>query len=279
LEANLGHYLALRVYRPHDVQPELPEKIAKMANFLNIELKAELKSARWQILTKLCTGLAAIIRTTYGSMGLLSLLSDENYLYFHSTDARRKSIDLQDLSQELSKAEEVTAAVAIADTRLVKKILSRVAGDVSFSVFGSPLKSAVRMGDLAMLEAVMDVLRSKKSKREKRALALGSAAFGVEAATRIAIQMDRVDMVAKLLECLQEHVSRPAKQLYTRLVEATIVSNKFDCLKAILAAVPNDQAHESYAVPAAVFSSACESARVECIAMLLKEKGMDLTSK
>jgi hypothetical protein len=163
--------------------------------------------------------------------------------------------------------------------RLVKKILSRVAGDVSFSVFGSPLKSAVRMGDLAMLEAVMDVLRSKKSKREKRALALGSAAFGVEAATRIAIQIDRVDMVAKLLECLQEHVSRPAKQLYTRLVEATIVSNKVDCLKAILVAVPNDQAHESYAVSAAVFSSACESARVECIAMLLKEKGMDLTSK
>jgi hypothetical protein len=279
LEANLGHYLALRVYRPHDVQPELPEKTAKMANFLNIELEAELKSARWQILIKLCTGLAAIIRTTYGSMGLLSLLSDEKYLYFYSTDARRKSIDLQDLSQELSKAEEVTAAVAIADTRLVKKILSRVAGDVFFSVFGSPLKGAVRMGDLAMLEAVMDVLRSKKSKREKRALALGSAAFGVEAATRIAIQMDRVDMVAKLLECLQEHVSRPAKQLYTRLVEATIVSNKVDCLKAILVAVPNDQAHESYAVSAAVFSSACESARVECIAMLLKEKGMDLTSK
>jgi hypothetical protein len=279
LEANLGHYLALRVYRPHDVQPELPDKIARMAHFLNIELKTELKSARWQILTKLCTGLAAIIRTTYNSGRVLSLLSDDNYPYPYNINAHRKSIDLQDLSQELSKADEVIAAVAIADTRLVKKTLSQVAGDVSFSVFGSPLESAVRMGDLALLEAVMDVLGSKKSKRKKRALALESSAFGVEAATRIAIQVGRADMVAKLLECLQAHVSRPSKQLYTRLVDATIVSNKVDCLKAILAAVPNDQAHEPYAVSTAVFSSACESARVECIAVLLKEKGMDLTSK
>jgi hypothetical protein len=279
LEANLGHYLTLRVYRPHDVQPELPEKIAKMANFLNIELKAELKSARWQILTKLCTGLAAIIRTTYGSRHILSLLSDEPHLYSYDTDAHRKSIDLQNLARELNKADEVIAAIAISNTRLVKKTLSQVADGVSFSVFGSPLHSAVRMGDLALVEAVVGVLGSKKSRREKGALALGSSVFGVEGATVIAVRMGRVDMVTRLLECLQAHETRPNKQFYTRLAGWAIAKDDVDCLKVVLAAVFNDQAHQPYVVPAALFSAACNSSHVKCIAVLVREGRMDLTSK
>jgi hypothetical protein len=275
LEANLRHYLALLVYRPHDVQPELPEKIAKMANFLNIELKAELKSARWQILSRLCTGLAAITRHTYGSDRLLSLMSDDSNNYSYGTYHKRR-MDLQALAQDLSNEDMVTAAIAVSDIKLVKKTISQVAGTGSFPVFGPPLKSAVCMGEMVLLEAVLE---SKRWQGEQGTSTSEPLAFGMEGAAVIAVRMGRVDMVTRLLECLQAHETRPNKQFYTRLAGWAIAKDDVDCLKVVFAAVFNDQAHQPYVVPAALFSAACNSSHVKCIAVLVREGRMDLTSK
>jgi hypothetical protein len=249
-----------------------------MAHFLNIELGAETKSQRWHILLSLCKGLASFNRYQYGNHHLLLLLrKDDGFDYSWIPEIE---VYLQDLAKKFSKNDEAVAAVAVSNTQLVQKTLLQVTGDASsFKMFGWPLEIAVCMGDSVLLRTIMDVLGSKKTKMVKEQLVLDLSAFGAVKAAVKAIVVGRVSMLESVLKYLQAHVSLPSKQLYTSLLEHATLEDNVDCLKAVLAAVPNDRNGEEYVVSTALFRLACDTGHATSIAALIEEGNMDLASK
>jgi len=61
LEKNLKYYLAYRTINAYDVRPELPAKVAQMAEYLYLGLGIKNTSQRWEVLLKLCEGLVATV--------------------------------------------------------------------------------------------------------------------------------------------------------------------------------------------------------------------------
>jgi hypothetical protein len=97
--------------------------------------------------------------------------------------------------------------------------------------------------------------------------------FGAVHALETAIAMNRVTIVRSLLNHLQTYIPRPRKWLHEHLLIEAITSNRVDCLKAVLAAAPNDQSRRAYAVSTRVFGHACcvEGGRPECVTALIVE--------
>jgi hypothetical protein len=101
LEKNVGYYLAYRVHNPYDVRPDLPKKVAKMAQYLNLEFKAEIEGEQWQMLLKLCQGLASMIPSPYEFTNLHNLLYNNYKVDLYRSS--RAELQLQTLKQEFSK--------------------------------------------------------------------------------------------------------------------------------------------------------------------------------
>jgi hypothetical protein len=163
----------------------------------------------------------------------------------------------------------------------VKQTLSEVTGyDSYFTIFSWPLSSAVRLGDSVLLHAIMDVLESKISKRERRKLVWVPSTFCAANALEEAMVMKQVAMMEPLLDYLQTYTARPGKRLYTRLLEQAIQNHAVDCFKAVLTAVPNDQARRAYVVSVDLFTFACyyEGGLERIIALVLEGK-MKFASK
>jgi hypothetical protein len=110
-----------------------------------------------------------MIRPSYSYISLLNFLCNNDGVGIHRS--RRAELQFQTLKYEFRKEDKAIAIIALRDIRPVKQTLSQVTGyDSYFTTFGWPLSSAVRLGDPVLLQAIMDVLESKKSNREKRKL-------------------------------------------------------------------------------------------------------------
>ena len=244
-----------------------------MADYLYEELHANNEKERWTILLRLCQGLATTVRLN-GTKTLLSILWNEL-----SKRAWYLNRVTEDLIKEFDQQDQHTAVVAIRNSKLLEKALPKLSAYAPSSLFGAPLRNAVRLRDNNMLQLIMKHVDQLTEEESKSALVLESIAFGAEPAIIEAITTDQVNILQQLLTYLQSHVSQPRRDMYTRFLQCAVLRKDTECLKALLAAIPTDKAGAKYEVKHSLFRHTCERGNAASVKVLLIDGGMKADRK
>ncbi|KAH7392187.1 hypothetical protein DE146DRAFT_634350 [Phaeosphaeria sp. MPI-PUGE-AT-0046c] len=268
--------VCLRIPDAHDVHAELPKKVEMMAGYPYKELSANTVAQKWKVLVRLCEGLATTIQRL-SFFGVRNGLQQIIWLDDNSYLCNSRELDI--IERTFGVEDEAVASLAICDVALVKKTLLNIPVNTSFGLYSDPLKAAVVLGNLKMIDAIMDVLTSdeSKSQAERKALVLSdsSSVFRVKTALLAAISQGRLTFFRRLLDFLLEHVMRPSNDMYTELLSFAIKYRDDPAyLTAIFDIVAKDQNLRKHRVSSRLFDLACRRKAKKCIVSLIKDGGM-----